>query len=83
MIGIGIESTAHTFGVGITNEKLENYANIQKMYLPKEGGIHPREATQHHLKIADIAIKEALEEAGLKINELDFVAYSQGPGLTL
>jgi tRNA A37 threonylcarbamoyltransferase TsaD len=82
MIGLGIESTAHTFGVGITDENLKNLANIQKIYHPEEGGIHPREATQHHLEIADKAVNEAISRANIKLKDLNYIAFSQGPGLT-
>ena len=58
MICLGIEGTAHSIGVGIVEEK-NNYCNVFsnliKIYRPEHGGIHPREAANHHaLYIADL-----------------------------
>lgn len=81
MLGLGIEATAHTFGVGVTDEDFKRTVNIQKTYIPVTGGIHPREAVQHHLENADKAIREALKSGKLDLSDFDFVAFSQGPGL--
>ncbi len=71
---IGIESTAHTFGAGMThNDKV--ISNVVDMHIPKEGGIHPRKAAEHHAKIAGKIIKEAL------VKKPDYVAYACCPGL--
>ncbi|MEM3952437.1 MAG: UGMP family protein, partial [Nitrososphaerota archaeon] len=51
-IVLGIESTAHTFGVGVATSKGRILANINRTYTPRSGGIHPREAAQHHSYIA-------------------------------
>ena len=80
MICLGIESTAHTFGVGIVNSKGEILANIKDMYLPPKGwGIDPTKAKEHHIKLADKIIDDALKKAGIK--KPDLLAYSAGPGL--
>ncbi len=82
MIVIGIESTAHTFGVGIaTDEEPYVLANVFKTYVPEKGGIHPREAARHHALHAPLLVKKALEEANVDIKEVDAIAYSAGPGL--
>ena len=81
MICLGIEGTAHTFGVGIVDESCNILANISRMYSPKKGGIHPREAANHHAEHASDVIKEALDASGIERKELDLVAFSQGPGL--
>ncbi len=79
MIVLGIESTAHTFGVGITDGK-RKLANKRVMYKTK-GGIHPREASQFMATNADQVVKSALEEAGLGIDDIDGIAFARGPGL--
>ncbi len=78
---MGIESTAHTFGCGIVSSNGEILSNLRSEYIPSSGGIHPREASQHHASKASTTIKQSLNEAGLKLNELDAVAISLGPGL--
>ncbi len=81
-IVLGIESTAHTFGVGIVSSKpFKILADTRKTYRPKEGGILPREVASFFSSIASDAIKEALQETGLKINEIDAFAVALGPGM--
>jgi len=80
-IVLGIESTAHTFGVGIVASDGEILANVNYTYKPVEGGIHPREAAQHHSEIASRALEEALRAANVKPQRLDGVAFSVGPGM--
>ncbi|MEM2096458.1 MAG: KEOPS complex N(6)-L-threonylcarbamoyladenine synthase Kae1 [Candidatus Caldarchaeum sp.] len=80
-IVLGIESTAHTFGVGITTSTGEIIANVRRVYQPQRGGIHPREASQKHAAEAPSAVAEAFKTAGLKPSDVDAVAYSQGPGM--
>jgi N6-L-threonylcarbamoyladenine synthase/protein kinase Bud32 len=44
-------------------------------------GIHPREAAHHHGEVGPDLLKRALATARLSLNDLDGVAFSQGPGL--
>ncbi len=78
---LGIESTADDFSVGIASFKGEILANVMDAYLPEEGGIHPREAAQHHSQVAAKVIMEAFEKAGIKPKDITVIAFSQGPGL--
>jgi universal protein Kae1 len=82
MICLGIESTAHTFGVGICDEKGKILANEKSVYKPKKGwGIVPMDAGKHHEKEGENVLKEALEKAKLEMKDIDVIAYSRGPGL--
>jgi len=81
MICLGIESTAHTFGVGIINDKGKILANVIDSYTTKQGGIHPTEAKEHHIRVKDVVIKNALKEANLELKNIDLISFSQGPGL--
>jgi len=81
MAELGSESTAHTIGVGILRD-LKVLADVRYVYRPKKTlGIEPREAAEHHAKIAARALKEALTKAKISIDDLDVVAFSVGPGL--
>ncbi len=80
MLVLGIEGTAHTVGVGIVTEK-EVLANVSHMYRPPEGGIHPREAANHHVQYLPKLLNEAFRIANIKPEELDGISFSQGPGL--
>jgi len=80
MIVLGIESTAHTFGVGIVkNGKV--LANKRAMYTTESGGIIPMESAKHHNSVKNELYFEALDEAGIKEKDIDAIAFSQGPGL--
>lgn len=80
---LGIEGTAWNLSAAIVTET-EIIAEVTETYKPETGGIHPREAAQHHAKYAASVIKRLLEEAkgkGVKPSNIDGIAFSQGPGL--
>ncbi|UCE91660.1 MAG: bifunctional N(6)-L-threonylcarbamoyladenine synthase/serine/threonine protein kinase [Methanobacteriota archaeon] len=81
MICLGIEGTAHTIGVGIVDGDCSVMANLTKMIDGSKGGIHPREAANHHAEHIVPLMNEAMAEAGLSYGDLTLVAFSQGPGL--
>ena len=81
MITLGIEGTAHTLGVGIVDSERKVLANVLDMYRPPEGGLHPREAANHHADVVSPLILKALEEANVSMKEIDVVSFSKGPGL--
>ncbi|MBS3102658.1 bifunctional N(6)-L-threonylcarbamoyladenine synthase/serine/threonine protein kinase [Candidatus Woesearchaeota archaeon] len=81
MICLGIESTAHTFGVGIVNDKGKVLANVTDAYKTEKGGIHPTEAKLHHENVKDEVIESALNQAKLELKDIDLISFSQGPGL--
>lgn len=83
MIVLGIESTAHTFGVGIVNDSNEAFilADERTKYEPKEGGIHPREASRFFVENGPETVKRALKKSGVRANEIDAIAVALGPGL--
>lgn len=56
-------------------------SNVRDMYRPVEGGIHPREAANHHAAVLPGVISSALKEAGIGVDDVGLVAFSQGPGL--
>ncbi len=79
---LGIESSAHTFGVSIASDKRGVLCDVNAVYKPPPGkGIHPREASQHHSHVAPSMVKRAFEQAGVSPAELDAIAYCKGPGL--
>ncbi len=80
-ICLGLEGTAHSFGAGIVSSDGEVLSNVWDMLQPAEGGIHPREASQHHANLGPGIIKQSLEKADISSSDIDMVAFSQGPGL--
>lgn len=81
MICIGIEGTAEKTGIGIVDSSGEILASASKPLIPESGGIHPREAAEHHAKHIVPLIKQGLSESCLEIGDIDLVAFSRGPGL--
>ncbi|MCK5283388.1 MAG: bifunctional N(6)-L-threonylcarbamoyladenine synthase/serine/threonine protein kinase [Nanoarchaeota archaeon] len=81
MICLAIESTAHTFGIGIVTDKKKVLANVKDSYTTKTGGIIPAKAAEHHVECFDSVIKKALEDAKLSFNDIDLIAFSQSPGI--
>ncbi len=78
---LGIESTADDFSVGILSFDGEVLANKSDAYLPQTGGIHPREAARHHVEVAGDVLAKALNQTGLKSQDISIIAFSQGPGM--
>ncbi|MFH0701816.1 MAG: KEOPS complex N(6)-L-threonylcarbamoyladenine synthase Kae1 [Candidatus Woesearchaeota archaeon] len=81
MIILGVECTAHTFGVGIVTDKGEVLANEKDSYSSKEGGMIPNEMAEHHLKVAEEVLQKALNTAKITWKDISFIAYSAGPGI--
>ncbi len=81
MICLGIESTAHTFGVGIVNDKGKILANEKSTFTTENSGIHPRKAAEHHSLLYDSIIEKAKKKAKIDFKDIDLIAFSQGPGL--
>ena len=81
MVVLGIESTAHTASVGIVGERAEVLGLASDMYRPSAGGIHPREAANHHVELLPGLVRKALDSAHVRPEEIDAVAFAQGPGL--
>jgi N6-L-threonylcarbamoyladenine synthase/protein kinase Bud32 len=78
---IGIEGTAEKTGVGIVDEEGNILSSVGNPLIPASGGIHPREAAEHHANNIVPLIIEALDKASLELNEIEMVAFSRGPGL--
>ena len=91
MICLGIESTAHTLGVGIcemqdagrmASRRIRVLANEKSMYRPPAGqGILPRAAADHHGEMFLPVLSKALATAGIKLRDVDLFSFSQGPGI--
>lgn len=80
LITLGIEGTSHTIGAGIVSDS-KIISSVTKTFIPEKGGIHPREAAEHHFLNIDKVIRSSLSEAGISFEDIDLVAFSKGPGL--
>ncbi|NDB32531.1 MAG: tRNA (adenosine(37)-N6)-threonylcarbamoyltransferase complex transferase subunit TsaD [Nitrososphaeria archaeon] len=85
MLCLGIESTAHTFSCAIVEKqgnKGKIRSDVRKIYRPPDGqGIHPREASRHHIECSADVLSECVKKAGISIKDIDIISYSAGPGL--
>lgn len=77
---LGIECTAHTFGVAVVNNG-KVLSNVRDMFTTQTGGIIPMEAAKHHRDVAEEVYREALMEAKVDEHEIDAIALSNAPGL--
>ncbi len=78
---MGIESTAHTFGVGIVSGKGKILANEKVSFSSSGAGIVPREVARFLEQNSQSVITQALDKAGLTMKEIGLISFSQGPGI--
>ena len=76
---LGIETTAHTFGVAVLDEK-KILSNIRDVYTTETGGMIPFKLGEHHLNCCDKVLNNALSQAGVEMQDIELVSFSQGPG---
>ncbi len=78
---LGIESTAHTLSFGMVDMKGNLSDSYSNLFRPKEGGIHPREAADHHCNQVSNLLQDVIKSDFFNDNEVKAIAFSQGPGL--
>ncbi|MFA6225122.1 MAG: bifunctional N(6)-L-threonylcarbamoyladenine synthase/serine/threonine protein kinase [Methanoregula sp.] len=72
---LGIEGTAWNLSAALFDRDLVTL--VSRPYSPAHGGIHPREAAQHHASVMKELIGSILTEP----DKITGIAFSQGPGL--
>ena len=77
---LGFEGTAHTASVAVVRGN-QILLNKVATYFPAQGGIHPREASEFLAKHFPILLNQLIADLPFEIQEIDAVAFSQGPGL--
>ncbi len=78
---LGIESTAHTFSVGIIDFDGITHSLINDVFIPDKGGLHPVLVREQHLNNFMEIINRALSQANISIKDINLIAFSQSPGL--
>ena len=78
---LGIESTAHTFSVGIIDFEGHVCSLANDIYIPEKGGLHPALVREQHMNNFMKIIIEALAIAKISIKDINLIAFSQSPGL--
>ncbi len=80
-IALGIESTAHTWGVGLVDFTGKVLSLVNDVFVPEKGGLHPALVREQHLNNFTRVINEALTQAKCSIKDINLLAFSQSPGL--
>ena len=79
---LGIESTAHTFGVAIVDSEGKILSNVKDVYTTEKGGMIPLEVKKHHQFVSEELYKKAIEESKIPVDKIVAVAFSNAPGLS-
>ncbi len=81
---LGIECTAHTFGVGIVDiNSKEVLFNEKNVFRDEKAGMDPRKLSEFHISnFQDVLIKakDFLKSINYNFSDLKLIAFSQGPG---
>ena len=85
---LGIESSCDETAASIITENkqglptiLSNVVSSQTDVHKEFGGVVPELAARSHIEKIDLITKKAIEKSGIKIDEIDAVAATAGPGL--
>ena len=85
---LGIESSCDETAASVISENdqgnpivLSNIVSSQVDIHKEFGGVVPELAARSHIEKIDLIVKKAIDDSGIKINEIDAVASTAGPGL--
>jgi N6-L-threonylcarbamoyladenine synthase len=84
MLTLAIETSCDETSCGVIKNGREVLSNIisSQIEIHREyGGVVPEIASRKHIENINIIIQEALDIAGVKFKDIDFVSVTQGPGL--
>ncbi|PFA68800.1 tRNA (adenosine(37)-N6)-threonylcarbamoyltransferase complex transferase subunit TsaD [Bacillus sp. AFS015802] len=81
---LGIETSCDETAVAIIKNGTEIVTNIVSSQIESHkrfGGVVPEIASRHHVEQVTFVLEEALEKAGMTMDDIDCVAVTEGPGL--
>jgi N6-L-threonylcarbamoyladenine synthase len=81
---LGIETSCDETAVAIIKNGTEIVTNIVSSQIESHkrfGGVVPEIASRHHVEQVTYVLEEALEQAGMTMEDIDCVAVTEGPGL--
>ncbi len=84
MIVLGVESSCDETGLALydTERGLLSHALHSQVAMHEEyGGVVPELASRDHIRRALPLLEHSLSKAGIAKNDIDAIAYTQGPGL--
>jgi len=81
---LGIETSCDDTATAVDRDGrfvLSNVSTNQDAFHAKYGGIVPEIASRRHVELLSAAVEDALERASVRLDELDGIAVTAGPGL--
>ena len=81
---LGIESSCDETSVSIVKNGTEEIATVisSQIDIHKDfGGVVPEIASRHHVKNVTMVLEECMTQANMKIEDIDAIAITYGPGL--
>ncbi|KAG8773155.1 putative tRNA threonylcarbamoyladenosine biosynthesis protein kae1 [Serendipita sp. 397] len=85
-LALGLEGSANKLGAGVIQHlpsgDVKVLSNVRHTYITPPGeGFLPRDTALHHRQWALKVIKDAMEQAHIKMQDLDCICYTKGPGM--
>ncbi|MDR1831429.1 MAG: tRNA (adenosine(37)-N6)-threonylcarbamoyltransferase complex transferase subunit TsaD [Fusobacteriaceae bacterium] len=84
MIILGIETSCDETSIAVVKDGREVLSNIisSQVDIHREyGGVVPEIASRHHIRNIPSILDEALTQAGVTLNDVDYIAVTYAPGL--
>lgn len=81
---LAVESSCDETSVAVVEDGREVYSNVIASQIDthkKFGGVVPEIASRQHLEAINTVLKEGLDQAGVKLSDIDIIAATKGPGL--
>jgi N6-L-threonylcarbamoyladenine synthase len=85
-LALGLEGSANKLGAGVIKHAEDGstavLSNVRHTYITPPGeGFQPRDTAQHHRTWAIDVIKDAVDSAGVLMQDLDCICYTKGLAL--
>jgi N6-L-threonylcarbamoyladenine synthase len=83
MLVLGIDTSCDDTGVGLVRggRVVSNKVASQTLLHQRFGGVVPELASREHTQVIDGLLEQALAEAGVRLQDIDLIAATRGPGL--
>ena len=81
---LAVESSCDETSVAVVEDGREVYSNVIASQIDthkKFGGVVPEIASRQHVEAINTVLKEGLDQADLKLEDIDIIAATKGPGL--
>ena len=81
---LAVESSCDETSVAVVENGREVYSNVIASQIDthkKFGGVVPEIASRQHVEAINTVLKEGLDQAGVRLSDIDIIAATKGPGL--